>query len=124
MRGTEEDWKHLLLKIKDLEKLVYPIQDQLDHSLPSNWWANIKTISQKLLETYQGRPDMDWWYNIIVKTEATGWRQWGSGGYEKYKYEATNGWFLTDILGLNDTEHLTEIENPLVQFNVKLAKAK
>merc|ERR1719348_1042744 len=98
MRGTEKDWKNLLLKIEDLEKLVHPIQEQINQSLPSNWWSNIKTISQKLLETYQGRPDLDWWYNIILKTEATGWRQWGSGGREKYKYEATNGWFLTDIL--------------------------
>lgn len=121
MRGTEEDWKNLLLKIEDLEKLVHPIQEQLNQSLPSNWWANIKTISQKLLETYQGRADIDWWYNIIFKTEATGWRRWGSG-YSTYKYNATNGWFLTDILGMRNTEYFSQIQNPLVTVPLTLSR--
>ena len=33
---------------------------------------------------------------------------------EFYKYNATNGWFLTDILGLHDTEDLSDIKNILV----------
>ena len=114
MRGTEGDWNHLILKLENLEKLLLPIKEQLDKSLPPNWWKKVKNISQKLLETYQGNPDLEWWHNIIVKEKAEKYVRWGSGGSRLMPYEATNGWFLTDILGLYGAEDLSEIENPLV----------
>jgi len=116
MQGSEDDWKGLVLKIENLEKLLQPIQDQLNQSLPPNWWDNIKSISKKLLETYQGRPDLTWWSSIIFKTEVA--KRWGSGGTRRF--QATNGWFLTDILGLRDIENLSEIQNPLVTVPMEI----
>ena len=114
MRGTEEDWKGLLLKIESLEKLLQPIKDKL---FLNSWWKNIKSIIKKLLETYQGTPDLTWWHSIIAKTDY--YDSWGSGdgiGWCK----AYNGWFLTDILGLINTVHFSEIKNPLVTVKMQI----
>ena len=112
MRGTEEDWKHLMLKLENLEKLLHPIQEQLRMVLHPNWWDNIKTITQKLVETYQGTPDLVWWHSIIVRTKE---KKWGgaSMGYMG-KHKVYNGWFLSDILGIHDARDFSKIKNPLV----------
>ena len=65
----------------------------------------------KLLETYQGNPDLIWWHSIIQKTNS--YESWGSRGGGR-SYKSYDGWFLTDILGLHDIEFLSEINNPLV----------
>merc|ERR1719347_899489 len=78
MRGTEDDWKCLVQKIEELEELLQPIRDILSPHLTPNWWDNIKSICKKLLETYQGSPDLTWWSSIIIKTEVE--KRWGSGG--------------------------------------------
>jgi len=117
MRGSENDWKCLLQKIENLEKLLQPIQEKLiSRSFSANWWENIKSICRKLLESYQGKPDLTWWSSIIFKTEVA--KRWGSGGTRRF--QATNGWFLTDILGLRDIEELSEIQNPLVSVPMKI----
>jgi len=117
MRGSENDWKWLLQKIENLEKLLQPIQEKLiSPSFSANWWENIKSICRKLLESYQGKPDLTWWSSIIFKTEVS--KRWGSGGTRRF--QATNGWFLTDILGLRDIEKLSEIQNPLVSVPMKI----
>ena len=116
MRGTEEDWKGLLLKIESLEKLLQPIKDKL---FLNSWWKNTKSIIKKLLETYQGTPDLPWWHSIIVKTDY--YDSWGSGdgiGWCK----AYNGWFLTDILGLSNTIYLSKIKTPLVTVKMQIKK--
>jgi len=108
MRGTEDDWKCLVQKIEKLEELLQPIKDILSPHLTPNWWDNIKTICKKLLETYQGSPDLTWWSSIIIKTEVE--QRWGSG---TKRYQALDGWFTTDILGLHEKK-LSKIKNPLV----------
>merc|ERR1719233_1678234 len=97
MQGTEDDWKNLVRKIENLEELLHPIREQIRYELPHNWWDNMKNISMKLLQTYQGNPDLIWWHSIIQKTN--GFESWGSSGGGR-SYKSYNGWFLTDILGL------------------------
>jgi len=108
MKGTEDDWKCLLKKIEELEKLLQPIKDILSPPLTPNWWENIKSICKKLLETYQGSPDLTWWSSIIIKTEIP--KRWGSGGHEAFT--SYDGWFVTDILGIRGG--LSKMRNPLV----------
>ena len=66
-------------------------------------------------ETYQGKPDLTWWHSIIVKTED--YETWGS---MCEWCEATNGWFLEDILDLTNTTNLSKIENPLVTVKMQI----
>ena len=87
MDGTENDWKLLLEKHEKLEKFLKPI----DHVLHlSGWFKSSKQVLEKLLETYQGHPDTDWWSKIIFRHTT-----YGSGGSDDY-----GGWFISDFLGL------------------------
>ena len=63
MLGTEEDWKRLQSKLKVLKTLLEPIEN--DIGLTAEWWALAEDVFCKLLATYQGEPDKDWWSRII-----------------------------------------------------------
>ena len=69
MKGTEEDWINLGLKIKALRKTLEPLNDVLfydfnDYNYDS-WWDAVEDIALYLLETFNGYPDEDWWGRII-----------------------------------------------------------
>ena len=120
MKGTEDDWIKLKMKLQYLEKLLAPIQEVLNRYLPDGWWRNIETICQNLIRTYRGSPDLQWWHSIIIETEA---EEWGPSGMPPpRKFQATAGWFLNNVLGLNHVKHLTEIDNPLVTVPMKIQK--
>eukprot|EP00092_Neocalanus_flemingeri_P015486 GFUD01016763.1.p1 GENE.GFUD01016763.1~~GFUD01016763.1.p1 ORF type:complete len:387 (+),score=114.21 GFUD01016763.1:285-1445(+) len=120
MRGTEDDWIKLQQKLKLMENLLAPIKEVLNQFLPFNWWRNIETICHNLIKTYRGDPDLTWWHSIIMQTEGEEWGPSGMGPARKF--QATAGWFLKDLLGLNQVKHLTEIDNPLVTVPMKIDK--
>ena len=70
MRGTKEDWTRLGEKIKELRKTLKPIANAIglgDTQYGASWWDNVEEIATKLLDTFNGYPDEDWWSRIITK---------------------------------------------------------
>ena len=68
MKGTEKDWIDLGLKIKALRTTLEPLEDLLSYSdnwKVDNWWDELEEIARKLLDTFRGNPDEDWWSTII-----------------------------------------------------------
>ena len=80
MLGSEEDWKKLTSKLKVLRTLLEPIENDL--GLPSGWWDLVEKVFWKLLATYQGNLDKEWWSHIMNyeqaygSGESSGWRGW------------------------------------------------
>jgi len=101
MVGTEDDWKSLIEKHGKLEKFLEPLDNVLELSV---WFQSSRSVLEKLLETYQGKPDTDWWSKIISR------RRYGSGGQNDF-----GGWFLKDFLGLGSNVDLKDIPSG---FNV------
>ena len=87
MLGSEEDWKALIEKHKKMSEFLKPIDDIL---WLSSWFESSGKVLEKLLETYKGNPDKDWWSKIIFRHTT-----YGSGGSDDY-----GGWFISDFLGL------------------------
>ena len=74
MKGTQEDWENLIEKIKALKETLQPINFDIGlWNWENNWWKDIENIANKLLDTYKGNPDTDWWSNIISE------EKYGSG---------------------------------------------
>jgi len=90
MQGNEGDWKKILLKLNKLEALLKPIEKHLELG---GWWRDCDEVCTKLVQTYQGSPDQDWWSQIMTK------ERFGSGGQVAFK-----GWFVSKFLGLRDAE--------------------
>ena len=70
MKGTEKDWIDLGLKIKTLRKTLEPLEDLLSYSDNDdvyNWWDEVEEIAGKLLDSFRGNPDEDWWSTIITE---------------------------------------------------------
>jgi len=65
MKGSEEDWKNLKVKLQKLEALLKPIEKHLELD---GWWAECAEVCSKLLDTHQGNADTDWWSKIIAQT--------------------------------------------------------
>jgi len=78
MKGTEQDWIKMISDIKKLEELLAPI---LQHIGLEEWFRTTIVMLHKLLDTYQGNPDTDWWSHILSfnKRYGSGARQWWSG---------------------------------------------
>ena len=75
MIGTEEDWNKLTSKLKVLRTLLETVENDL--GLQSEWWDLVEKVFHKLLETYQGRPDEEWWSHILDYGKS-----YGSGNFE------------------------------------------
>merc|ERR1719336_3560579 len=93
MKGTQEDWINLGLKIKALRKTLKPIGEELQLECDSsskwcnNWWDGVENIAEQLLKTFDGDADEDFWSQIIFETK------YGSGGETRL-----NGWFTSKLL--------------------------
>lgn len=92
MLGTEEDWQKLLPKLKSLKKVLEPINHDL--GLDKKWWALAEKIFTKLLETYRGSPDREWWSHIMTYN-----KPFGSGGYIKGLIPGYSGWVVEFLEG-------------------------
>ena len=64
MIGSLEDWQKLRNKFQNLSDLLQPIK--ADIGLNGTWWQSVDTVFAKLLDTYQGNPDKEWWKKIIL----------------------------------------------------------
>jgi hypothetical protein len=71
MKGTLEDWEKLTEKLQSVEKLLLPVMEDIELT---KWFQSTKIILGKLLNTYKGSPDKEWWGHILS------WNQiYGSG---------------------------------------------
>ncbi len=109
MLGTEDDWNKLKSKLKVLRTLLEPIENDL--GLESEWWDLVEKVFSKLLATYQGRPDREWWSHIFSYDEA-----FGSGGDGK-RY---NGWMTEFLEGTKDTFEYNDMTTGLVSVPLTL----
>jgi len=96
MKGTLEDWIKLREKIKALRKTLEPIEAEIglkygidtltdffsDDYDPDEWWEKVELLAGKLVDTFNGNPDEDFWSRIISE------RKYGSGA------PTFNGWFM------------------------------
>ena len=69
MGGTVEDWEKLVTKLEGLRKLLEPIIEDLELTV---WFSKTKMILDKLLETYNGVPNREWWSHILSYNIANG----------------------------------------------------
>ena len=72
MEGSEEDWRMLVDKIVKVEKYLKPIEKAV---ALEGWFREVRSILEKLVETFRGNPDRDWWSRIFDK-----YTRYGSGG--------------------------------------------
>ena len=85
MQGKEQDWARLRDKVQALKAYLEPIKNYVGHG---DWWTKLENITQKLLETYQGNPDTEWWQKIITLPGPR-----GCGGPVHF-----DGWFVKEFL--------------------------
>lgn len=106
MMGERQDWVKLGLKLKELEAILEPINDDLGLN---DWWSDVKEIFDKFVDTFDGNPDKDWWGKII----STHYR----GSFSK----PMTGWFLTKLLRRHNIMYLREAKSDLitVPMNIK-----
>ena len=71
MEGTKEDWQKLIDKTDNLKNLLQPIMTEIGLG---EWFESTKFMLEKLLETFEGNPDVEWWSHILSWN-----RTYGSG---------------------------------------------
>ena len=67
--GDKRDWSSMLDKLHRLQVFLSPVEEILGLA---HWFQTCKKVLQKLLETFEGNPDCDWWSNIITFKEPFG----------------------------------------------------
>lgn len=109
--GTEGDWMHLKQKFLALKSLLLPIENHIDLE---DWWDRIEVILDKLIDSYRGNADINWWTNIFRYTEEN---SFGSGGPD-YDFD---GWFLKDLLNIKSSiiSSLGDVPSGLVSVPLK-----
>ena len=111
LRGNDQDWVNLKQKFLQLKKMLQPIENQIDLA---DWWNRVEVILDKLIESYRGNADVNWWTNIFRYTVDN---NFGSGGPE-YEFD---GWFLKDLLNIKGSfiQSLGEVPSGLVSVPLK-----
>ena len=92
--GQERDWVQLKQKFLELKDILKPI---LTFIGLNEWWDNVETICDKLIESYRGNADISWW-NQIFSTRKHKGRGMFSGDDS---WTAYDGWFLTGMLNIS-----------------------
>ena len=107
MLGTEEDWQNLLSKLEALKTLLEPIRKDL--GLRNTWWSVVQEVFEKLLATYRGTPDYDWWSRIVT------YQGFGSGprGY--------TGWITKFMEMTEDLKEVNEFTSGLMTVPLTIA---
>ncbi len=101
MSGQEKDWLKLVEKFQALRMLLQPIRNDLKLH---EWWETAEGVLLKLVDTYNGRPDKEWWAKIIDK----------KGEYSSGHHQNWTGWFFTDFLGEHNLVKWAEFRSGLV----------
>ena len=105
MKGTLEDWQRLKMKIGELREVLKDIENIIGLQF---WWGKVETIASKLLDTYLGNPDQDWWSRIITK------ERFGSG---ETRFQ---GWFMVDLLNIWNANGISDAPSGLVTVNMTI----
>merc|ERR1719447_2325268 len=71
MKGTYWDWIKMITNTEKLEKLLAPILKNIELE---EWFRKTTAMLHKLLDTFQGNPDTEWWSHILSFN-----KRWGSG---------------------------------------------
>ena len=113
MLGTEDDWSRLNSKVKILRSLLAPIENDLD--LLPMWWDVVETVFSKLLTTYQGKPDTEWWSHMMSYVD-----RYASGMYYvpgEYRYR---GWITEFLEGSKYAQDIDQMTSGLVSAPLTL----
>lgn len=78
MLGSVDDWKQLIIKAHELEKLVGQVKSKPGIEV-TKWFHTLYPILDKLLDTASGNVDTKWWSHIADEKTT-----FGSGGTTKY----------------------------------------
>ena len=115
MKGKLQDWELLPKKIADLRELIRPLE-QLgklgERDGRQSWWDRVITVANKLVDTFNDKPDSEWWSKIISR------KSYGSGAPE------FNGWFMTDVLNVPDANTIADAPSGLVSVPMKITDGK
>lgn len=95
-------------KLIQLKSLLTPIHEAI--GLRDAWWSGVKEICDKLINTYNGAPDTDWWSRIFTHHE-----NHGSGPRDTY-----DGWFISQLLGLGSVHSLKKLQNGIVTVPMEI----
>jgi len=106
MKGTEQDWTKMIADTKKLEQLLAPI---LKHIGLEEWFRKTIAMLRKLLDTFKGNPDTDWWSHILSFN-----RRYGSGARSWW-----SGWMI-DFLNAGDAETLKDFPSGVVSVPLKI----
>ena len=93
MLGNLEDWKQLQQKFDRLIEILKPIRQELsstDGFDMTYWVSSVRNTLGKLVSTYRGRPDTDWWSKIMDHEV-----EYGSGASDIY-----SGWIVEFLQGM------------------------
>jgi hypothetical protein len=118
MKGTLQDWEKLPEKIQKLREVIKPLEKHGNlkaHISPygeeynqDSWWNRVTAVAKKLVDTFKGQPDTDWWSKIITR------QSYGSGAPE------FKGWFMTDVLNVRDATAISDAPSGLVSVPMKI----
>ena len=106
MKGSLQDWKKLMAKTENLKALLQPMEDELGLKA---WFTSTLNILSKLVDTFEGNPDKEWWGHILSwnETYGSGARSWWSG------------WFI-DFSMAGEAEIPQDFQSGLVSVPLKI----
>ena len=110
MEGTIEDWRNLKKKFKQLRTILSPIHNEIP--IDDTWWNNVERISDRLISTYEGNADTQWWKEIFSVHSMNMICGPGPTIYE--------GWFITELLGLKDILKLSDLRNAIISAPITI----
>ena len=91
---TENDWIRLKTKLRDLQVHLQPLESVLGLQ---DWFIGSEDVLKRLIDTYQGNPDLEWWKRIMTPVSSK------NGGCGSPGTDSIGGWFVQDFLGLKQT---------------------
>ena len=106
MKGTLADWKQLVVKTENMKSLLQPIIDELGLQ---DWFIKTLDILKKLVDTFNGNPDKEWWGHILSWNET-----YGSGGRSWW-----SGWMI-DFLMAGEAENPQDFKSGVVSVPLKI----
>ena len=62
IKGSLEDWIKLKDKTENLQKMLDPIMSEIGLK---KWFGTTLNMLAKLIETFKGGPDKEWWGHIL-----------------------------------------------------------